>query len=265
MSHPHTPRPTRPVLVEVCVSSFDDAVAAIDAGADRIELCAALEVGGLTPSFGLIERVVAAVDKPVMVMVRPRVGDFTFSDDDLETMLADIDAARRAGAAGVVFGFLDERGGIDPARTRQCVAAAAGLQTVFHRAIDFAADPVAGVETLAELGVTRVLTSGGARRAIDGVDAIRQMLARTAGRLEVLPGGGVRPTNVRQLIEATGCDQVHLGPAVAKGGVALAARCLADVAMLSRNEHREVDAAAVREVVGEIAAAALQPNRAIPL
>jgi copper homeostasis protein len=244
----------RRILVEACVSSAADAIAAVEAGADRIELCSALEVGGLTPSIGLIERVLATVSVPVMAMIRPRVGDFTPSDDEFATMLAGIAAAKRAGAAGVVFGLLLENGAIDARRTERLVAAAEGLQTVFHRAIDFTPDPEAAAATLADLGVTRVLTSGGARTALEGVATIRQMVERTTGRLEILPGGGVRAANIAPILQATGCNQVHLGPSIAEQSpTALNGPPLADTALLSSGAHRKLDAAAFRDAVHQAA------------
>jgi len=246
----------RSVLIEACVSSAADATAAIEAGAHRIELCSALEVGGLTPSVGLIERVLAAVSAPVMVMIRPRVGDFTPSDDEFATMLADIAAAKRAGAAGVVFGLLTADGGIDAPRTAGLIAAAEGLQTVFHRAIDFTPDPIAVAATLADLGVTRVLTSGGARTALEGVATIRQMAERTTGRLEILPGGGVRTANLTQILQATGCNQVHLGPAITTHSTGLTVPNgpqLTDTALLSSGAYRQLDAAALRDAIRQAA------------
>lgn len=244
----------RRILLEACVSSAADAIAAVEAGADRIELCAALEVGGLTPSIGLIERVLASVSVPVMVMIRPRIGDFTPSDDEFATMLADIAAAKRAGAAGVVFGLLTLDGAIDVERTARLVAAVEGMQTVFHRAIDFTPDPVAAAATLADLGVTRLLTSGGARTALEGAATIRQMVERTTGRLEILPGGGVRAANIIPILQATGCNQVHLGPSITEQSpTALNGPPLADTALLSSGAHRKLDAAALRDAIRQAA------------
>ncbi len=237
------------VLIEACVSSLEDAVAAAEAGADRLELCAALEVGGLTPSIGLIEQVVSAVAIPVMVMIRPRVGDFSLSESDLATAIGDVKAAQRAGAEGVVFGLLDSEGVIDAPCTRRLVEAADHLQTVFHRAVDFTPDPVAAVDTLADLGLTRVLTSGGAPRAMDALDVIGQMVKRSQGRIQILPGGGVRAGNVSRVVAETGCDQVHLGPSIAVRSGTLRGLQLSDIGLLSANGYRVLDAPAVRSAV----------------
>jgi copper homeostasis protein len=244
----------RRILVEACVSSAADALSAVEAGADRIELCSALEVGGLTPSIGLIERVIATVAVPVMVMIRPRVGDFTPSDDEFATMLADIEAMKRVGVAGVVFGILTTEGAVDALRTKRLVAAAEDLQTVFHRAIDFTSDPVAAAAMLADLGVTRVLTSGGARTALEGAATIRQMVERTTGRLDILPGGGVRATNIDPILQATGCNQVHLGPSIlAQPPTTLNGPPLADTGLLAIGAHRKLDAAALRDAIRQAA------------
>lgn len=240
----------RRILIEACVSSVADAIAAVEAGANRLELCSVLEVGGLTPSIGLIERVLASVAVPVMVMIRPRVGDFTPNDEEFATMLADIAAAKRAGAAGVVFGLLLEDGAIDARRTSRLIAAAEGLHTVFHRAIDFTPDSVAAAATLADLGVTRVLTSGSARTALEGAAIIRQMAERTADRLEILPGGGVRAANIAPILQASGCNQVHLGPSIAEQSpTAPNGPPLADIALLSNGAHRKLDASALRDAI----------------
>lgn len=249
------------ILVEACVSSVADAIAAVEAGADRLELCSALEVGGLTPSTGLIERVLATVAVPVMVMTRPRVGDFNPSEDEFATMLADIAAAERAGVAGVVFGLLTNDGAIDAHRTERLVTAAEGLQTVFHRAIDFTPDPVVAAATLANLGVTRVLTSGGAPTALEGAATIRQMMERTTGRLEILPGGGVRAANIAPILQTTGCNQVHLGPAISgPSPTSLNGPPLADSALLASGAHRKLDAAALRDAVLQTARVGDQKN-----
>jgi copper homeostasis protein len=202
--------PTRP-LVEVCVSSVADAVAAVAAGADRLELCSALEVGGLTPSVALLESVLAQVSIPVMAMIRPRAGGFNYEPDQFRTALSDAEWALRLGAGGVVFGFLTREGRIDESRCREIVALAGARQTVFHRAFDFAADPLRAADQLAGVGVTRVLTSGQRRSALEGAGLIRTIADRTRGNMEVLPGGGIRPDNVLEVLERTGCDQVHVG------------------------------------------------------
>lgn len=199
------------VLLEVAVATLDDARVAHAERADRLELCSALELGGLTPSAGLLDEVVRETPLPVMVMIRPRAGAFTYSEGEFATMLRDVDVAFEHGAAGVVFGVLREGGGgIDVERTRTVVERVVGRgEAVFHRAFDVLGDPIAGLDALMELGVTRVLTSGGRATAVEGAEMIGRLVERAAGRIEVLAGGGVTPGNVTRLVRASGVGQVH--------------------------------------------------------
>jgi copper homeostasis protein len=199
------------VLVEICIESVDDARFA--AGADRLELCQALAVGGLTPSVGVQEEVRRVARVPVMTMVRPRPGGFCYGETEFAVMRRDIDAAIELGAEGVVFGILTESGAIDVRRTNQIIgqvrSAGRPVEVVFHRAFDFTPDPIEAIEQLIDLGVTRLLTSGQQPTAMEGVGLIRELVQRAAGRIQVLPGSGVRPENVGELVRRTGCDQVH--------------------------------------------------------
>ena len=197
------------VLLEVVAGSVDEALAAEDAGADRIELCSALPVGGLTPSLGLAERVVSAVNIPVVVMLRGREGGFSISDAEFDTMISDLAHLRGVGIAGLVFAVLTPAGELDQGRCRSLVEAAGSAQTVFHRAFDGMSSRLEVLEALIEIGFTRLLTSGGAKTAPEGAAEIAELVKRAAGRIEILPGGGVRPANVRSLIAQTGVDQVH--------------------------------------------------------
>lgn len=203
---------TGPVLLEVAVASVADAVAADRAGADRIELSTALDVGGLTPSIGLIRAVRQAVQLPLIVLVRPRAGGFCYSADELAVMQADLAAAREAGADGAAVGVLREDGTVDEAACRALAQAAAGWPLVFHRAFDVVRDRSAALERIIELGFVRLLTGGG-RRTVPppspGAKAVRALIEQAAGRIEVLPAGGIRAANVAKLIRVTGCTQVH--------------------------------------------------------
>jgi copper homeostasis protein len=202
------------VLLEVIVSSLDDARAAAAGGADRFELCMALAVGGLTPSLGLLEAIKSQVPSiPVMFMVRPREAGMAYTEADLSVMERDAALAMERGADGLVFGVLTDRGTVDAAGCQRLLRIARQrpkTQTVFHRAFDVVADPVAALEQLIDLGFTRVLTSGRARLATEGLDEIRRTREQAAGRIEVLPGGGITVENVARVVEATGVDEVHL-------------------------------------------------------
>jgi copper homeostasis protein len=201
---------TGKTLLEVICSSAGDCVRAQEGGADRIELCAALELGGLTPSIGTFEECLARTRLPIMVMVRPRTGGFDYTESEFAAMLRDVDAFRRSGANGIVFGILDRDRRIDLARASLLVEQAQGIQTVFHRAFDAAADPFAAIDDLIELRLTRILTSGQRSTALLGSELIRQLVERAGGRIEVLAGGSLRAENLRDFVRTTGVLQVHV-------------------------------------------------------
>lgn len=198
------------ILVEACVDSVDGAVAAERAGASRVELCAALADAGTTPSAGLIQTVCEAVRIPVMVLVRARGGDFVYSDAEMDVMRRDAGNALALGAAGVVIGALQPSGEIDAAATLALIDAAGESPVTFHRAVDFTPDPVAAIATLAGLGVSTVLTSGGAQTALEGAPTIARMVAAAGESMEVMAGGGVNETNVAQVIASTRVRAVHV-------------------------------------------------------
>ena len=202
------------ILLELIVSSLDDARAAVAGGADRFELCAALALGGLTPSLGLLDLIKGDLpDTPVMFMLRPREGGMAYSEADRSVIERDAELALDRGADGLVFGALTERGEVDVRSCERVLSVARQrpkTQTVFHRAFDVVAEADVALEQLINLGFTRVLTSGRAPRATEGLDEIRRTIDRAAGRIEILPGGGIDGGNVARVIEATGADQVHV-------------------------------------------------------
>lgn len=197
------------VLLEICCDSVDACVEAEQGGADRIELCAALSEGGLTPSLGTLELALERVRIPIVVLVRPRRGDFVHTATERETVVRDVLHAKKAGAHGVALGALLPDGSIDRDALCEFVRAARPLSITFHRAFDHARDPLAALETLIELGVDRVLTSGGAATAPEGAARIAEFVRAARGRITLLAGGGVRPANVRALVDATGVREVH--------------------------------------------------------
>ncbi len=205
------------ILLEIIASTVTDCVAAEGGGADRIELCAAITTGGLTPSLGTLIEARKRVRIPLMAMVRPRAGGFCYSDEEFATMRCDAALLVEHGADGIVFGCLHANGSVDTARCGKLVEIANGKQTVFHRAFDAVPDAAAALDALIELGFTRVLTAGQKKTALDGRERLQELLARAAGRIEILPGGGIRAHNVGQLLAATGYTQVHL--------TAFSARC----------------------------------------
>ncbi len=199
----------RRVLLEVCVASVDDALAAVQGGADRLELNAGLALGGLTPSAGLFAEVIARGSVPVIAMVRPRPGGFCYSPSDLDVMLRDARAFLAGGAAGLAFGVLRENGEIDVERCRAFRDVCGEREAVFHRAFDVTPDPFAALDTLVELGFRRVMTSGQETTAATGAGLIAELVRRAAGRIEVLPAGGIHGRTAGDLGRQTGCEQVH--------------------------------------------------------
>jgi len=194
--------------LEVCVDSAAGARAAA-LGADRLELCARLEVGGLTPETDLLRSLTDEGTVPVFAMIRPRPGDFVYSPKELAAMEASIDAARDLGAAGLVLGTLHPDGSLDAAALERLLRRADGLPVTFHRAFDGIHRPFEALEVLLELGVARLLTSGDGPRAWEGRDLLRRLVEAAGEELVVMPGGGVRQDHVLELLAATGAREVH--------------------------------------------------------
>lgn len=194
---------------EVCLQSVDGAIAAERGGAQRVELCAALIEGGITPSIGTIQMCRDAVDVDIMVMIRPRGGDFVYSEWELDTMVRDIHACKRIGVTGVVFGMLNLDGTVARTQVQRLMQAAGDLDVCFHRAFDVCCEPLYALDELIDLGVTRVLTSGLAPTVPEGAGLIREFVLRAVGRIEILPGCGITPENVAEIVAATGVDQFH--------------------------------------------------------
>jgi copper homeostasis protein len=196
------------------VDSLASAKLAAEHGAERIELNAALELGGLTPSIGLTEQTVATLSPhrcAIIAMARPRPGGFTYDTDARTVMQQDIDRLLAVGVDGVALGVLNADGTINQQANRELMKPIlqAGKQAVFHRAFDLTPDPIQAIDILIELGFSRVLTSGQAPTALEGASLIRKLIEHAAGRIEVLPGSGITPDNVEAFIHQSGCDQVH--------------------------------------------------------
>ena len=200
--------PTR-YLLEVCIASVEDAIAAAVGGADRLELNLALELGGLTPSLGLLAEVKRAVSLPIIAMVRPRAGDFCFSRREQTVMLRDAELLLAHEADGLACGALDAQGEIDLAFWSEFIQFAGERETVFHRAFDELQNQPRALEALIELGATRVLTSGAAATAWEGAEQLAQLAKQANGRIEILPAAGISAAGVAPLVHATGCRQIH--------------------------------------------------------
>jgi len=196
------------MLLEFCVTGMADARAAIDAGADRLELCQALDTGGLTPPAGLMQAA-ARLPVPVVALIRPRPGDFTYDADEIAQMAADVATARICGLYGVAIGALTGDGRLDRAALAPLIAAAGPMSLTLHRAFDLTPDPFAALETAAELGFDRILTSGQAARAVDGAALIARLVQDAAGRLVLLAAAGIDAAALPDLAARTGITEAH--------------------------------------------------------
>ncbi len=197
------------VLIEAAVETPADAEAATAGGADRLEVCAALDLGGLTPSPGVVREVQAVSPLPVVLMLRPRPSDFVYTAAEVRVLRHDLDALAPLRPAGFIFGVLHPDGTLNEAACRELIAAAAGVPCVIHRSFDRAPDPAAALETAVALGFRRVLTRGARSTAVKGTLAVARLVELAAGRIEILPCGKVRAANAAEVIRATGCDQLH--------------------------------------------------------
>lgn len=198
------------MLIEICATNIQSALVAQRAGAHRIELCSALDGGGLTPSPGLVYAAVHHLQIPVNVLIRPREGNFCYTRDELQIMLDDIGFCQDSGAAGVVIGALDAQGRLDLPAMEAMLTAASDMDVTCHRAFDYTSDPFAALEALVDLGVRRVLTSGQATTAHEGRFLIQKLVERAAGRIEIMPGAGVSPKNIREIADTTGAREFHM-------------------------------------------------------
>lgn len=196
------------MIIEIVAQSPDDALAAEQAGADRLELVSALSLGGLTPSFGCLEMILAECGLPVVAMLRPRSGGFAYGEGEVAAMVGDGERFLASGAAGLVFGVLDGGGRLDERANARLVGL--GGEAVFHRAFDLLEDPLDALERVIDLGFRRILTSGGRGAAEDNLDALKRLVDAAGERIEILVGGGVRPSNLEAIVWRTGVRQVHM-------------------------------------------------------
>src|ERR1700733_3622773 len=197
------------MVLEICVDSLESARAAQSGGAQRVELCSSLSEGGITPSSGLIGAVRECLSIPVFVIVRPRGGDFFYAGDEFGVMKRDVAAAKTYGANGVALGVLLQDGQVDVERTRELVELARPMEVTFHRAIDWAPRMEEALEQVIETGADRILTSGGAQTAMEGIDRIAQIVARADGRIGVMVCGTVRKENIGEIARRTNAVEFH--------------------------------------------------------
>jgi copper homeostasis protein len=196
--------------IEICVDSIESAINAQIAGADRVELCDNLLEGGTTPSYGTIISARNNLNIGLHVIIRPRGGDFLYTDVEYDIMRRDIELCGKSGADGVVIGILLSDGNIDTERTSRLVEFASPMSVTFHRAFDMCIDPAKGLEDIIQSGAQRVLTSGQQNKAIDGADLIEKLVKKSKNRLIIMPGAGIDEHNITNLAKTTGATEFHL-------------------------------------------------------
>jgi copper homeostasis protein len=197
------------VIYEICVDSVGGVRAAKAAGADRVELCADLLEGGITPSRGMVREARKVEGIKLHVIIRPRGGDFLFDDDEFSIMQADIETARAEGADGVVIGMLTPDARVDVPRTKELIAQARPLSVTFHRAFDMTTDPFEALETLVGLGVNRILTSGQEATVLEGLPLIVELIERAKDRIVIMPGAGITARNVDRIVATAKPKEIH--------------------------------------------------------
>ena len=202
--------------VEISLAGVESAIAAEKGGADRIELCENLLEGGTTPSISMIAVVRNHLKIAMNVIIRPRAGDCCYSETEFEVMKRDIESAGEAGADGVVIGILKPNGTVDEGRTKALIDLARPMSVTFHRAFDIARDPIEALDTLIDLGIDRVLTSGQATSALEGINLLAELSKHAKGRIMIMAGAGINAHNARQIVERSGVAEIHVGSAAAE-------------------------------------------------
>lgn len=241
-------------LLEVCTGSVESVIAARDGGAARFELCSALEVGGITPSVGLMRLTREVKDIAMHVLIRPRGGDFLYNEAEIQCMEQDIIAARDCGADGVVIGALTADGNIDTTTCSRLVKAAQGMNITFHRAFDMCCDPFRALEEIIELGCNRILTSGLAATAEAGIPLIKRLVTTADGRIMIMPGCGVNATNAARILQETGATEIHASARKSVGSAMLFRHSGVSMGNPDSDEfaRKETDANEVRAIVDAI-------------
>jgi len=184
------------MIIEVCAESYEYAMKAEKAGADRIELCKDLYLDGLTPDYETAKRTIDSLKIPVFILIRPREGDFIYSDEEFELMKRDIVKFKKMGCKGIVSGVLNDDNSIDIKRTNELVELSRPLEFTFHRAFDVVSDPLEEIENLIRLGVDRILTSGKKEKAIEGIELLKELKNIYQNRIIIMPGGGINKSNI---------------------------------------------------------------------
>ena len=241
-------------ILEICAGSVASAIAARDGGAQRIELCAALEVGGVTPSAGLIAEARKVEGLVLNVIIRPRGGDFLYDSHEIACMEEDIRTCRRIGVDGVVIGALTAEGDIDTATCKRLINAADGMSITFHRAFDMCRNPQKALEELIALGCHRVLTSGQAPTAEAGAALLGELVEQADGRIIIMPGCGVNSNNAARILQATGANEIHTSARKSVGSGMIYRNSSVSMGNSDSDEYarKETDVNEVRAIVNEI-------------
>lgn len=198
------------MILEVCVDSFTSLLTAKKAGADRIELCSALNIGGLTPSYGLMKQAKSIEDIEIFIMIRPRSGDFLYDEMEYDTMKNDIEVVKEMGFDGIVTGMLLEDGRIDLEKMKEIVELAKPLKVVLHRAFDDAKEPEGNIPDLIDMGIERILTSGQRENALEGIEYIANIQKLYGEKITIMPGTGINGGNIEEIYNKTGCTNYHM-------------------------------------------------------
>jgi copper homeostasis protein len=197
------------IKLEIAVFSVEAALAAIKAGADRIEFCENPQEGGTTPSFGSLSTLISLTSKPVFPIIRPRGGDFLYTENEFNAMRSDILMVRKLDYPGVVLGLLNADGSIDTVRTKRLVDLASPMEVTFHRAFDRCNDPFKALEDIIATGCKRILTSGQVPNAADAMPLLKKLVEQACDRIIIMPGSGVRSNNIKEIMQATGAKEMH--------------------------------------------------------
>ncbi len=196
--------------IEICANSVESCIQAEKGGASRVELCASIPEGGTTPSLGMIKIARKLIDIDLNVIIRPRGGDFLYSDIEHKIMLQDIKAIRKMGVNGIVIGSLTANGDIDMIKNRELIEASEGMSVTFHRAFDMCRNPFESLENIIELGCNRLLTSGQKSKAIEGVGLIQKLIEQASNKIIIMPGSGINQNNIKEIAKKTGAKEFHL-------------------------------------------------------
>ncbi|QGM80454.1 copper homeostasis protein CutC [Otariodibacter oris] len=195
--------------IEVCVDNLESVITANQYPIDRIELCSALSVGGITPNYGLLKQAVAISNIPIAVMIRPRAGDFIFSESEIQAMITDIEMALACGIKNIVIGALTPSAQVDIQTIKRLLIVAQGMKVTFHRAFDLCDDPFVALSQLIDLGCDRILTSGQAKTAFEGIPLLQQLVNKAQNQIQIMAGCGINADNVSEIIQRTQVPQIH--------------------------------------------------------